>query len=216
MNEMLQYKERAAAANPAFRVGIVQEQDTARARVRVIFPDYDEIVSWWLPILFPKTQNDKAYWIPDIGEQVVCLMDMRDEDGAVLGAIYSSADTAPADSADKFHLGFKDGASVEYDRAAHVLDLKFLDNAEIKYDAGLARIDGQSAERSDVQSDGERSQVTIDASGNVIVKASGQIQLGTGQLAGVARLGDAVRVQDDEGGMLSGTIVSASIDVLAG
>ena len=216
MNEMLQYKERAAAANPAFRVGIVQQQDTARARVRVIFPDYDEIVSWWLPILFPKTQNDKAYWIPDVGEQVVCLMDMRDEDGAVLGAIYSSADTAPADSADKFHLGFKDGASVEYDRAAQVLDLKFQDNAEIKYDAGSHALTVRLPNGATFDLTASGAQVTIDASGNVIVKSSGQIQLGTGQLAGVARLGDAVRVQDDEGGMLSGTIVSASTDVLAG
>jgi len=58
--------------------------------------------------------------------------------------------------------------------------------------------------------------VQIDANGNVIIKAAGQVQLGSGQLAGVARLGDVVRVQDDEGGMLTGSIVTASIDVLAG
>jgi phage baseplate assembly protein gpV len=216
MNQILQYKERAPGANPAFRVGIVQEQDAALARVRVVFPDYDEIVSWWLPILFPKTQNDKAYWIPDVGEQVVCLMDLRDEDGAVLGAIYSSADVAPADSADKFHLGFKDGASAEYDRAAHVLDLKFQDNAEIKYDAGAHALTVSLPNGATFNLTATGAQVTIDSNGNVSVRSPGQVQLGTGQLAGVARLGDAVRVQDDEGGMLSGTIVSASSDVLAG
>src|SRR5208283_5084591 len=109
MNELIENRERFASLNPTFRVGIVQAQDTARAKVRVVFPDYDEMISWWLPVIFSKTQDDKAYWIPDIGEQVVCLMDLRDEAGAVLGAIYSRADTPPVNSADKFYLGFKDG-----------------------------------------------------------------------------------------------------------
>jgi len=102
-----------------FRVGIVQEQDVARARVRVVFPDYDQIVSWWLFVVVPKTQNDKAYWMPDIGEQVLCLMDVHDEDGAVLGAIYSRVDTTPVQSADKWHVSMQDGAKFEYDRCSH-------------------------------------------------------------------------------------------------
>ena len=73
-----------------FRVGLVKQQDLQGARVRVAFPDRDQMLSYWLPILFPKTQNDKSYWVPDIGEQVVCLMDEHDEAGAVLGAIYST------------------------------------------------------------------------------------------------------------------------------
>src|ERR1700690_3614155 len=136
MNDIIEYRERFASLNPTFRVGIVQAADTAHAKVRVVFPDYDEMISWWLPVVFFKTQDDKAYWIPDVGEQVVCLMDLRDEAGAVLGAIYSNADVPPVNSADKFHLAFKDGASVDYDRAAHVLDLKFEDQGEIKYDGG--------------------------------------------------------------------------------
>ncbi len=62
-----------------FRVGLVKQQDLQGARVRVAFPDRDQMLSYWLPILFSKTQNDKSYWIPDIGEQVVCLMDEHDE-----------------------------------------------------------------------------------------------------------------------------------------
>jgi hypothetical protein len=54
-------------------------------------------------------------------------------------------------------------------------------------------------------------QIQIDSSGNVIIRSAGQVQLGTGALAGVARLGDRVQV-----GESTGTIVSASTDVLAG
>ena len=216
MNQLVEYRERFAEQNPAFRVGIVQQQDAAHAKVRVVFPDYDELVSWWLPVIFAKTQNDKAYWIPDVGEQVVCLMDLRDEAGAVLGAIYSNADVPPVNSADKFHLAFKDGTSVDYDRAAHVLDLKFQDRGEIKYDGSAHALTMSLPAGATFNLTASGAQVEIDTSGNVIIKAAGQVQLGTGQLAGVARLGDTVRVQDDEGGMLTGRIVTASADVLAG
>jgi phage baseplate assembly protein gpV len=216
MNELLEHRERFFSENPAFRIGIVQSQDAAHAKVRVVFPDYEQVVSWWLPVIFAKTQNDKAYWIPDVGEQVVCLMDLRDEAGAVLGAIYSDADSPPVNSADKFHLAFKDGASMDYDRAAHVLDLKFQDAAEIKYDAVAHALSVSLPTGATFNLMAGAAQVQIDANGNVIIKAAGQVQLGSGQLAGVARLGDIVRVQDDEGGMLTGSIVTASIDVLAG
>ena len=216
MNHLLEHRERGYSENPAFRVGIVQQQDAAHAKVRVVFPDYDEVVSWWLPVIFAKTQNDKVYWIPDVGEQVVCLMDLRDEAGAVLGAIYSNADLPPVSSADQFHLGFKDGASLDYDRAAHVLDVKFQDHGEIKYDGGAHALSMSLPAGATFSLTTGGAQVQIDANGNVIIKAAGQVQLGSGQLAGVARLGDVVRVQDDEGGMLTGSIVTASIDVLAG
>ena len=124
-----------AMAALGFRVGIVDEIDVTTARVRVIFPDYDQIQSYWLSIVVPKTQNDKAYWIPDIGEQVICLMDFHDEAGAVLGAIYSMTDTTPVANANKWHLGFADGAAFEYDRALHILDLRFADASDFKYDA---------------------------------------------------------------------------------
>jgi phage baseplate assembly protein gpV len=122
----------------------------------------------------------------------------------------------PVNSADKFHLAFKDGASFDYDRAGHVLDLKFQDNGEIKYDGGAHALTMNLPTGATFNLTAGAAQVQIDANGNVIIKAAGQVQLGNGQLAGVARLGDMVRVQDDEGGMLTGSIVTASIDVLAG
>ncbi len=230
MNDIIEYRERFASLNPTFRVGIVQAQDTAHAKVRVVFPDYDEMISWWLPVVFFKTQDDKAYWIPDIGEQVVCLMDLRDEAGAVLGAIYSSADAPPVNSADKFYLGFKDGARFEYDRVAHLLDLLFQDTTELTYNAQSHLLDLKFQDQAELTYDGIQhalmvtlpegagfnltangAQIQIDSSGNVIIKSAGQVQLGNGLLAGVARLGDRVQV-----GEATGTIVTASTDVLAG
>lgn len=145
-----------------FRVGIVQEQDVGRARVRVVFPDYDQMISWWLFVVTPKTQSDKAYWMPDIGEQVVCLMDAHDEDGAVLGAIYSDVDTSPVQSCDKWHVTMQDGAQFEYDRAAHQFFMQLPTGASMTISVGSA---------------GSQSTIQIDSSGNVNITANQSINL---------------------------------------
>jgi phage baseplate assembly protein V len=106
-----------------YRIGIVSEQDSTGARVRVRFPDRDEMQSYWLRIVVPKTHADKFFWMPDVGEQVVCAMDEWDEAGAVLGSIYSNLDSTPVQSPDKFNLTFRDGTVIEYDRSAHALTI---------------------------------------------------------------------------------------------
>ena len=168
-----------------YRVGIVKAQDAANARVRVIFPDRDQMESWWLPVVFTKTQNDKMYWIPDVGEQVVCMMDEYDEDGAVLGAIYSSADRPPATSADKLRWTFKDGAAFEYDRSVHSLQMNIPNSGTVTITANGASI-------------------AIDRSGNVAVTASGQILLAGGG-PGIARIGDATICPAGTGHIASGS-----------
>jgi phage baseplate assembly protein V len=143
-----------------FRVGIVKSQDPANARIRVTFPDRNQMTSWWLPVVTPKSQNDKAYWMPDIGEQVVCLMDEHDEDGAVLGSIYSTADTPPVASADKWHLTMKDGAIFEYDRNSHALAVNIPSGGTVTITANAATIQ-------------------IDATGNINLTAAKNIKLVT-------------------------------------
>lgn len=108
---------------PPFRVGIVTAQQLSPFQaVRVQFPDRDNVQSWWLPIVQPKAQDDKVFWIPDVGEQVVVLMDEHDENGAVVGAIPSNVDTPPGwASANMFGVQFSDGTIIRYDRGAHAL-----------------------------------------------------------------------------------------------
>jgi len=181
----------AADTCTAFRIGIVKAQDPELCRVRVVFPERDQMQSWWLPVIVPKSQDDKIYWIPDLGEQVVCLMDAHDEDGAVVGAIYSAVDSPPANSPDVFNISFKDGGSFRYDRASHALQMSIPNGGTVSITANGA-------------------QITIDVLGNIAVTSLGLIQLGQGALKGVARLGDTVTCPAG-----TGTITSASANVLS-
>lgn len=104
-----------------YRRGIVTQTDPATCRVKVRFPDRDNVESWWLEVGQPKTHQDQVYWMPDVGEHVACLMDEHGEAGVVLCAIYSSADRPPVASQDKLHIVTKDGAVIEHDRAEHRL-----------------------------------------------------------------------------------------------
>ncbi len=54
--------------------------------------------------------------LPDIGEQVVCLMDQNIEEGVILGAIYSGLDEVPVISKDKIKIKLEDGSDFEYDK----------------------------------------------------------------------------------------------------
>ncbi len=114
-----------------FKLGIVTAMDEARAMVRVRFDDMDGVLSYWLPVVQHKTLKDKAYWMPDVNEHVVCLLDENGEDGIVLGAIYSDADAVPVSSKDKCHITFEDGSTIEYDRQSHKL------SADIKGDISV-------------------------------------------------------------------------------
>ena len=118
-------------------VGVVSAlrlMPTPRARVR--FPDRGNLQSWWLRVLMHNTQDTKDFWMPDLGEQVECLLDENFRNGLILGSSSPSTDTPPAGmTLDKRHTTFKDGATTEYDRALHVLTHLAQDSALFKYDA---------------------------------------------------------------------------------
>lgn len=106
-----------------WRIGRVVERDPVLARVRVQFDAADAVLSWWLPIAQARTSADKVYWMPDVDEHVVCLLDEHEESGVVLSAIYADAEgqRPPVSSLGLFQVKFKDGSIIDYDRVTHAL-----------------------------------------------------------------------------------------------
>jgi phage baseplate assembly protein V len=102
------------------RVGVVVNTYPEKATVRVKCSDADGLVTWPLRVLSHKTHKDKAYWMPDIGEHVLCVfLPYGHEQGFVIGALYSDKDQVPVASQDKRHVLFDDGTWLEYDRKEH-------------------------------------------------------------------------------------------------
>jgi len=128
------------------KVGKVVAVDEKTCKVRVQLEDNDGVLTYWLPIVVPKTQRDKFYWLPDIGEEVLCaFLDHGIEQGFVLGAIYNEKDRVPVVNKDKFHVKFEDGTWIEYDRKEHKLKVQCVGDIEIVANGNVtiigARID---------------------------------------------------------------------------
>ena len=56
-----------------FRVGTVDVINESACTARVVFEDRDNMQSYDLRVIVKNTLKNKDYWMPDIGEQVLCL-----------------------------------------------------------------------------------------------------------------------------------------------
>ena len=109
-------------AGATFAFGLVTAVDARRGWARVSLPEYDNLETAFLPVLQRRTHRDKALDLPDVGEQVVVLLDFRGEDGVILGAVWSDADPVPQpEGPDVDVRRYADGTVLCYDRAAHKL-----------------------------------------------------------------------------------------------
>ena len=106
------------------RFGTVISINPKTARAKVQFAE-GNMNSFWLPVLQNKTFKDKFYSMPDVGEQVACLMDENSEDGVVLGAIYTSEDTPVIETEKQVSANFEDGTFANVDKETQTLTLSF-------------------------------------------------------------------------------------------
>lgn len=145
--------------NPPYRTAIVYALESVPPyRVRVQFPDRDNMISWWLPVVVPKIHTDKFFWQPDIGELVKVTMDEFDENGTVDGSIPSQVDAAPSGlTPADFLVEFQDGTTFHYNRNTHQMTLAL----------------GAGAMMTLSQPTGGK--IELDSSGNVEIQAAASI-----------------------------------------
>jgi len=109
------------------RIGYVTEVLEKEAKVRVECQDQDVLKTYKLPVLCHKSRCDKDYWMPDVGEHVLCVfLPYGQHYGFVLGSFYSEKDLPPVASCDKAHIRWLDGTWIEYDRGTHVMQVHCL------------------------------------------------------------------------------------------
>ncbi|OZP13788.1 baseplate protein [Escherichia coli] len=106
------------------QVGTVSAVDADKVQARVRLPECDNLRTNWLNVLQRNTQDNKDYWLPDVGEQVEVLLDANGEDGVILGAVYSDVDKPPFSDKNVRGTKYVDGAEFSYNRATHTLTVK--------------------------------------------------------------------------------------------
>lgn len=132
------------------RIGAIETVDTTVARASV---QIGTITTAALPWLTSRAGDDRTWWSPSVGEQVVVLSVGGDlAQGVILPAIYSNTAPAPANAGNIHRTTYADGATISYDTAAHTL------TAEIPGDVTLTAT----------------GDVTVNASGNATVNSQGK------------------------------------------
>jgi len=108
------------------RIGRVTSLLPDRGMVRVKTADADELVTYELPVLFPKTSQDKYYRMPDVDEPVLCVfLPIGIEQGFVLGAYYSDADPVPEGAGKEMtHVEFSNGTKITHNRETGDIDVE--------------------------------------------------------------------------------------------
>lgn len=73
------------------KIGEVTDIDPAKCKIRATFDDEDGKTSFWLPVLQRKTLHDKDFWLPDVGEDVLCLFFNEAEEPALQWEVFMPA-----------------------------------------------------------------------------------------------------------------------------
>jgi phage baseplate assembly protein V len=139
------------------RVGRVSSINPEKATVRVLFEDKDNLVSYDLPVIVPQTMKNKDYYMPDIGEQVLCIfLPNGIQEGFCLGSFYSEKDKPAENNPNIRGVTFEDGSKITFNRKTKTLEVYAKGVVNIKA-AGGVNITG------DLHVDGN-----IDATGSII------------------------------------------------
>ena len=101
------------------RIGTVSAVNGALCSARVAFEDKDNMVSAELPIITIGSRQTKAYWLPEVGTQVLCIFQPNASGsgiskGFIIGAFYSTQDAPVESDASVRSITFADGSFIRY------------------------------------------------------------------------------------------------------
>lgn len=101
------------------RIGTISAVNGAACSARVVFDDKDNMVSAELPIITIGSKQTKAYWLPEVGTQVLCIFQPNSSGsgiskGFVIGAFYSTQDALVESDANARSITFADGSFIRY------------------------------------------------------------------------------------------------------
>lgn len=166
------------------RIGKVSSINAEKATATITFEDRDDIVSGDLQIVVPCTQDNKFYYMPDIGERVRVIFDPEaPSKGCILGSYYADNRLPPVGNPDKVYINFKDETLIEYDRKLHTLTIEIKEKGNTSISIvtssdinikSAGKINVEAVEQIEIKSD---SDILIETNSNMSLKASGTIDI---------------------------------------
>jgi phage baseplate assembly protein V len=133
-------------------------------RVKVRLPEYDDLITDWLPVVQAATLGARTWAVPRLDTQVVVLPGTGLEDAVVLGGIYSQPDPPPFEDAAVIGVTADDDVSISYDPGTSLLTITAPQlikivatnieiEAEVKVDGGVTHT-GKLTHSGESESDG--------------------------------------------------------------
>lgn len=173
--QALQIPDIARRLENLIRIGTIAELDTANGLARVQSGD---LLTNWLAWLPARAGPDKTWWAPEVGEQVVMLSPSGNLSQAlILSAIYSEANPAPDNSADRHVIEYQNGTKITHDRAAGLHITEYPDGTVIKHDIAASATEINSAGTVTVIS---AAAMSLQCGGNLTIQASGTTLIDSG------------------------------------
>ena len=103
--------------------GIVTEIGEG-GQVKVRLPEYDDLITDWLPVVQHLTLGARTWAVPRVDTQVIVLPGLGTEDAVVLGAIYSQEDPPSFEDSAVIGMTADDGVCISYDPGASKLTIE--------------------------------------------------------------------------------------------
>lgn len=125
--------------NSAAKRGVVVDRDPKKMRVKVRFEDEDDSVSFWVDVVAKAAGGSKMFIMPEMDDEVWCLLDQKGEDGCVVGSKYNDKDGAPYQGNDDVGYVFP-GGSIHVDRASGAITIT--SNATVRITAPTIILEG--------------------------------------------------------------------------
>ncbi|MCC3379894.1 phage baseplate assembly protein V [Paenibacillus farraposensis] len=114
------------------RIGVVSSVDTDTGKVRVVFPDMDDMVSPELPLLTTGTGWGLSNAMPEPGDNVACIFIGNGRpDGVCLGALYDGSYDMPADQSQR-GIYFEDGSYVYFDKTTGSIEINAVGSVNVQ------------------------------------------------------------------------------------
>ena len=140
--------------------GVNQGAGESLGKVKVRLPEYDNLVTDWLPVLQGATLGAKCHIVPRAGTQVIVLPGQGLEDALVIGSIFSQPNPSPFGGRGKeeamIGMVADDGTEISYDPGKSILCIK--SPKEINITATKFNLVGDMDIKGDIRHSGDSDQ----------------------------------------------------------